>query len=380
MVDTTPSQRSRGPAVIDIDVEQPRGDFMLQVTFCADAPVLGVFGRSGAGKSSLVDAIAGVTTPRRGHVRINGVTLFDHAQRIDLAPPARRGGYVFQDALLFPHLSVHSNLMYGHRLHRDGVQFIAPPRVIDVLGLGALQKRRPDTLSGGEKQRVAIGRALLSQPQVLLLDEPLASLDVERKSEILDYIERLRDEFHIPIVYVSHSIAEITRLADSVVVLAAGKCVAAGDVGTILADPGAQSGAGAGDGGLEAGSIIETAVQAHDRTDHLTTLAFDGGTLTVPAIEAPIGTRVRVRIRARDVSLATERPVATSILNMLAATVVSIREQQGSAANVQLRVGEALLAAQITRRSLKQLAIREQQQVFALVKAVSFDRRSTGYA
>ncbi|MEO8847207.1 MAG: molybdenum ABC transporter ATP-binding protein [Casimicrobiaceae bacterium] len=366
--------------MIDIDIEQARGDFMLRVTFRADAPVLGVLGRSGAGKSSLVDAIAGVTTPRRGHVRINGVTLFDHARHIDLAPPARRVGYVFQDALLFPHLSVHSNLMYGYRLHRDAAQFIAPLRVIDVLGLGALLRRRPDTLSGGEKQRVAIGRALLSQPRVLLLDEPLASLDVERKTEILDYIERLRDEFHIPIVYVSHSIAEITRLADTVVVLAAGQCVAAGDAGRILADPGAQSGIDAGGGGLEAGSIIETAVQAHDRTDHLTTLAFAGGTLTVPVIEAPIGTRVRVRIRARDVSLAVERPAATSILNILAATVVSIREQQGSAANVQLSVGEALLAAQITRRSLKQLAIREQQQVFALVKAVSFDRRSTGYA
>jgi len=362
--------------MIDIDIEQSLGDFTLQVKFCVDAPVVGVFGRSGAGKSSLINAIAGVTKPRCGHVRINGVTLFDHVSGVDLAPPRRRVGYVFQDALLFPHLSVNANLMYGHRLRPASAHYIEPARVIEVLGIGALLQRRPDTLSGGERQRVAIGRALLAQPRVLLLDEPLASLDQARKNEILDYIERLRDEFHIPIVYVSHSIAEITRLADAVVVIADGKCLAVGDVDTIMGRLDIEPIAGNAD----RGAIIETTVVAHDGVDQLTTLGFVGGELIVPRLDAAIGKRVRAHIRARDVSLAVQRPIGISILNILCGRVTAIREVGGAVVDVQLAVGDATLVARITQRSLAQLGIREQQDVHALVKSVSFDRLGTGYA
>ncbi len=362
--------------MIDVDVEQQLGGFLLQAIFCADAPVVGVFGRSGAGKSSLINVIAGVTKPRRGHVRINDVTLFDSEQRINVPSAKRRVGYVFQDALLFPHLSVSANLMYGHRLHAAGAHFIEPGRVIDVLGLAALMARRPDTLSGGEKQRVAIGRALLSQPRILLLDEPLASLDVPRRTEILDYIERLRDEFEIPILYVSHSVPEITRLADAVVVMSEGRCLAVGDVDEIMGRMDLKPYTGR----FEGGAVIETTVTAHDPGDQLTTLGFAGGELTVPRVDAAIGKRVRARIRARDVSLAVQRPTSISILNILSGRVIAIRDETGPVVDVQLAVGEVTLTARITRRSLVQLGIREQQPIFALVKAVSFDHRSTGYS
>jgi molybdate transport system ATP-binding protein len=362
--------------MIDIDVEQQLGNFLLQVRFRAEAPVVGVFGRSGAGKSSLINAIAGVTTPRRGHVRVNGDTLFDSAQRIDVAAASRRVGYVFQDSLLFPHLSVNANLMYGHRLRAKDAHFIAPGHVIDVLGLAALLQRRPDTLSGGEKQRVAIGRALLAQPRILLLDEPLASLDVPRRTEILEYIERLRDEFDIPIIYVSHSVPEITRLADTVAVISDGRCLAVGDVDDIMGRLDLKPHTGR----YEAGAVIETTVTAHDADDQLTTLGFAGGELTVPRLDAEIGKRVRARIRARDVSLAVQRPVGISILNILPGRVIAIRDETGPVVDIQVAVGGVLLTARITQRSRSRLDIHEHQQVYALVKAVSFDHRSTGYA
>jgi molybdate transport system ATP-binding protein len=202
--------------MIDIDIEQRLGTFQLAVKFAVDAPIVGLFGRSGSGKTSVVNAIAGISKPLRGQIRLNDAVLFDAVQGIDLLPEERRVGYVFQDALLFPHMDVESNLLYGQRLRPPRDCFIDEGRVVELLGRSALLRRRPKTLSGGEKQRVAIGRALLAQPRILLMDEPLAALDVPRRTEILDYIERLRDELDIPIVYVSHSVTEISRLADTV--------------------------------------------------------------------------------------------------------------------------------------------------------------------
>ena len=220
--------------MIEVDVERRLGSFHLAVRFSAQAPILGLFGRSGSGKTSVINAIAGIVRPARGTIRINDACLFDAAKGIDVPPDKRRVGYVFQDALLFPHMDVEANLLYGQRRHAPADRFIDEARVVELLGLRALLKRRPASLSGGEKQRVAIGRALLAQPRILLMDEPLTSLDIPRKTEILDYIERLRDELRIPIVYVSHSVEEITRLADTVVALADGKCVAVGGVDDVM--------------------------------------------------------------------------------------------------------------------------------------------------
>ncbi len=362
--------------MIDVDIEQRLGAFDLRVRFAVAQAVIGVFGRSGAGKSSLINAIAGVTTPARGHIRVGDVTLFDSAQGIDIPAHQRRIGYVFQDALLFPHLTVEANLLYGQRLRKESERFIDTARVVELLGISALLRRKPDSLSGGERQRVAIGRALLAQPRLLLLDEPLAALDVPRRIEILDYIERLRDEFAIPILYVSHSVPEITRLADAVIVISNGECLAAGPVEDVMGRLDLKPYTGR----YEAGSLIETTVKAHDATHQLTTLAFAGGELLVPRFDGAIGDRVRARIRARDVSLALQRPTGVSILNIIPARVTAIRAETGPVVDVKLALGEATLVARITQRSLGELRIRDGQQLFALVKAVSFDQRSTGYA
>ncbi len=362
--------------MIEVDIAQQLGAFQLDVRFRAEAPIVGLFGRSGSGKTSVVNAIAGITHPAQGTIRIGNVTLFDESSGIDLAPELRRVGYVFQDPLLFPHLSVESNLLYGQRLRAPSDRFIDAEKVIELLGLSAFLTRKPDALSGGEKQRVAIGRALLAQPRILLMDEPLAALDVPRKTEILDYIERLRDELHIPIVYVSHSVPEITRLADTVVVLSEGKCLAAGDVDDVMGRLELKPVTGR----YEAGSLLETHVVEHDSAHQLTRLAFDGGELVVPLLDAPIGERVRARIRARDVSLALRRPTEISILNILPGKVSSIDAETGPVVDVQLTVGAVTLTARITRRSLEDLGIRLGQEVYALVKAVSFDQRSVGYA
>ena len=362
--------------MIDVDIEQTRGEFTLRAKFATDAPVVGLFGRSGAGKTSLIDAIAGVTTPRRGSIRIDGVALFDSESGIDVPLRERRVGYVFQDALLFPHLSVSANLHYGLRLRPTASHYIEPERVVDVLGLGSLVDRKPGTLSGGERQRVAIGRALLAQPRILLLDEPLASLDVPRKTEILDYVARLRDEFHVPIVYVSHSVPEIARLADTVVILSDGECLAVGDVDEVMGRLDLKPHTGR----YEAGSIIETVVKSHDPAFHLTALRFPGGELVVPQLDATIGERVRARVRARDVSIAIERPRGISILNVLSARVAAIADESGPVVDLELAIGEARLIARVTQRSRAELALHEGQDVFALIKAVSFDQRSTGYA
>jgi molybdate transport system ATP-binding protein len=362
--------------MIDIDIEQQFGAFRLAVKFSANAPIVGLFGRSGSGKTSVINAIAGIAKPLRGFIRINDAVLFDAARHIDLPPEERRVGYVFQDALLFPHLDVESNLLYGQRLRSPGDRFIEEVRVIELLGLQALLRRKPKALSGGERQRVAIGRALLTQPRILLMDEPLASLDVPRKTEILDYIERLRDELNIPIVYVSHSVTEITRLADTVVVLSDGRCLAVGDVDEVMGRLDLKPATGR----YEAGSVLDTRVAAHHSEDQLTTLAFDGGELIVPHLDASIGERVRARIRARDVSLSIQKPKGISILNVLSARVTAIDEETGPIVDLQLTVGSATLVARITRRSFQQLGISTGQELYALVKAVSFDQRSVGYA
>ncbi len=360
--------------MIAVDIDKAFGAFELAVRFEAEAPIVGLFGRSGSGKTSVINAIAGIVTPSRGTISVNDVCLFDAAKRVDVPPERRRVGYVFQDALLFPHMDVEANLTYGQRLRAPVDRLIDEAHVVELLGLGPLLRRRPATLSGGEKQRVAIGRALLAQPRILLMDEPLASLDGPRKQEILAYIELLRDDLGIPIVYVSHSVAEITRLADAIVVLAEGRVVGVGGVNEVMDrldfDDVTER--------YETASVLETRVAAHDPVDRLTTLAFDGGELIVPHLDANPGERVRTRILARDVSLSIDKPAQISMLNVLSARVVAIGDIADPVVDVRLAVGRATLVARITRRSLQQLGIARGQQLFALVKAVSLDPRGGG--
>ena len=362
--------------MIDVDVTVRRGVFRLDATFAADAPIVALFGRSGTGKSTLVNAIAGLVEPQKGRVAVDDRVLFDSARRIDVAPEARRVGYVFQDALLFPHLNVRANLEYGERLTARDERYVDRARVIDLLDLGKLLHRRPATLSGGERQRVAIGRALLASPRILLMDEPLASLDASRKAEILAYIELLRDEIRLPIVYVSHSVEEVTRLADHVVIVSEGRVTAAGSVAETLGRIDLTALAGRS----EAGAVVEARVARVDERYGLTTLAFDGGEIVVPNLDALPGEPVRARIRARDVSLSLARPEAITIQNILEATVREISAEYGAIVDVTLAVGAVSLVARVTRKAVEDLRIEPGLRVHVLVKAVAIDRRSVGFA
>ena len=221
--------------MIEVDVEFSRGDFSLQVQFESGAGLTGLFGPSGSGKTTLIHLIAGLLQPTRGRIAIGGETLFNSTRNIELPARLRRVGLVYQDALLFPHLNVRQNLLFGHFFTPHAERRIPYESVVDTLGIGALVYRRPGTLSGGERQRVALARALLASPRILLMDEPLASLDFERKLEIISLIERLRDEYRIPIVYVSHAIEEVGRLAGYVVVMRAGRVVGVGPPSEALA-------------------------------------------------------------------------------------------------------------------------------------------------
>jgi molybdate transport system ATP-binding protein len=362
--------------MLEVDVEVRRGAFTVKAAFASDAPIVALFGRSGSGKTTIVNAVAGIVRPERGRIVIGERNLYDSERRIDLAPERRRVGCVFQDSLLFPHLDVRANLAYGEKLTPPAERFVDHERVLSLLGIGSLLERRPANLSGGEKQRVAIGRALLTSPRILLLDEPLASLDGARKAEILAYVELLRDELRLPIVYVSHAIEEVTRLANRVVVVEDGHVAAEGETAEVFS----RAEIGAATGRAEEGVVIDARVASHDPQFELTTVAFAGGELVVPNVDALPGEAVRVHIRARDVSIALERPARLSIQNVLEASVVSLRGEYGAIVDVELRVGTTPLFARITRKAASELGLAAGQHVHALVKAISIDRRSVGFA
>ncbi|MEF3048010.1 molybdenum ABC transporter ATP-binding protein [Pseudotabrizicola sp. L79] len=337
----------------------------LDVAFQAPVGLTVLFGRSGAGKTTVVNAVAGLLRPDAGRIQSGDRVLLDTAAGICLPPHRRRVGYVFQDARLFPHLTVRQNLLYGHWF-AGGAGAADLGQIVEMLGIGSLLARRPAALSGGEKSRVALGRALLSNPGLLLLDEPLAALDDARKAEILPYLERLRDEVHLPILYVSHSMAEVARLATTVVMLDKGRVVATGPAAQILSDPATAPGLGL----REAGAVLVARVAEHAQ-DGLTRLETGAGPLWLPHVAQPLGTALRLRILAQDVMLATQPPQAISALNILPARVADIRFGDGPGAMVSLQAGSERLLARITRRSAQTLGLAPGVPVFAVLKAVS---------
>ncbi len=357
--------------MLEVDVEHKLGRFELRMRFTSHARITALFGRSGSGKSSLINIVAGLIRPARGRVIIDGETLFDSERRINISPSRRRIGYVFQEGRLFPHLNVRQNLAYGRFFTCATKRPHEFDSIVDLLGLGPLLQRHPGALSGGEKQRVAIGRALLSNPRVLLMDEPLASLDNARKLEILRYVETLRDEFKIPIVYVSHAIQEIVRLAETVAMVHEGQIVATGTASEVLGGTGFETALDSS----EVGAVIETRVTAYDNVHDISTLRFDSGELFVTSLDTSLGTCVRVYIRARDVALALEAPARTSLLNILQGHIDRIDDQTAHpTVDVHVRIGQAHLTARITRRSRDQLGLHIGQSVYALVKAVALNR------
>jgi molybdate transport system ATP-binding protein len=353
--------------MLQIDIQKQLGDFALDVSFTAPAGVTAIFGRSGSGKTSVVNGIAGLMKPDAGRIAVGETVLFDKAGRVNIALHKRRVGYVFQDARLFPHMSVLRNLTYGGDHDAD--------RIIDVLGLTDLLSRRPAGLSGGERQRVALGRALMCNPQILLMDEPLAALDARRKAEILPYIERLRDEVKIPILYVSHDVSEVARLATTIVVMDAGKIAVAGPVGDVLSRPDAVPLVGV----RAAGAIIETRIAGRLLDDGLTELAFSGGRIMMPGNLGVLGQTVRLRIPAQDVILAREIPKGISALNVLPVTITGIEQGRGPGAAVGLMAGTDRLLARVTRRSLERMGLEVGQAIYAIIKATAVGPEDIGH-
>jgi molybdate transport system ATP-binding protein len=356
---------------ISIQLCHDFGGFALDAQFEIPKPgITALFGPSGSGKTTIVNAIAGLLKPQQARIVIGGETVLDTRARIAVPPRLRRIGYVFQDSRLFPHMNVESNLRFGWRrsaMRADESEF---SRIVSLLGLEPLLARRPLKLSGGEKSRVALGRALLSSPRLLLLDEPLSALDGARKAEIMPYLERLRDEAKLPMLYVSHSLDEVARLADDVIVLQNGRVAAKGPVFDMLAGLEISELTGA----PSYGAVIDTQVAEH--RDGLSILAFEGGALIVPLLGNVIGSRLRVRIRADDVMLALEEPRGVSANNVLRCTISALRLTDMSHAEVQLVCGGARLLARITRASAKRLALAPDMVVFAIAKSVIVDPRA----
>lgn len=354
-----------------VDVRRRLGAFRLDAAFESTGRLTALFGRSGSGKTTLVNLISGLERPDDGVISVDGRALVDIAARVCVPAHRRRIGYVFQDARLFPHLTVRQNLAYGRFFVPSRDRWAEMPRIVEMLGIGELLDRRPGRLSGGEKQRVALGRALAASPRLLLMDEPLAALDAARKDEILPYIERLRDEVGVPIVYVSHAIAEIARLATDVVVLSGGRTVASGPADDVLA----RLDLATPEDRDETAALIGAELVGQDDVFALSVLRSSGGVWRVPRIEAPVGTRMRARIRARDVMLALDRPERISALNVVAARVRTVTEAPGSAdALVALDAGGDRLLARVTRQTVSALGLAPGLDLWAIVKAVSFDR------
>ncbi|SCB61375.1 molybdate transport system ATP-binding protein [Rhizobium aethiopicum] len=350
-----------------VDAKQRLGAFSLDAAFTSERGVTALFGRSGSGKTSMIRIIAGLARPDEGRVMLDGEALTETARGIFVPKHRRRFGYVFQEARLFPHLSVRANLSYGRWFaprRADGESF---DRIVDLLGIEALLDRSPSTLSGGEKQRVAIGRALLSSPRLLLMDEPLAALDEARKAEILPYLERLRDETRIPIVYVSHAIAEVARLANQVVVMHDGKVEATGPAIDILSRPSAASDR------KEAGALLEGTVESFDAHHRLSVVALKSSRLHIPGAALAPGRPVRIRIASRDVMLATARPEGLSALNILEGSIEDMSPDEDGTVEIRLDCGGDAVLSRITALSCERLDLRPGKSVFAIIKTVALE-------
>ncbi|MEF3111027.1 molybdenum ABC transporter ATP-binding protein ModC [Raoultella sp. WB_B2P2-3] len=349
--------------MLELDFTQTLGTHCLNIQETLPANgITAVFGVSGAGKTSLINAISGLTRPQKGRIVLNGRVLNDVEKRICLAPEKRRIGYVFQDARLFPHYKVRGNLQYGMAKNMAG-QF---DKLVALLGIEPLLERLPGGLSGGEKQRVAIGRALLTAPELLLLDEPLASLDIPRKRELLPYLQRLAREINIPMLYVSHSLDEIQHLADKVLVLENGSVKAFGDLeevwGSSVMHPWLPQD--------QQSTILNVSVVAQHPQYAMTALALGEQQLWVNQLERPLGESARIRVQASDVSLVLELPQRTSIRNILRAQVVQCIETNGQI-EVQLEVSGRTLWARISPWARDDLGVTPGQWLYAQIKSVS---------
>jgi molybdate transport system ATP-binding protein len=357
--------------MLSVSVKKTRGTFALDAEFELPTPgVAALFGRSGCGKSTLVDVLAGLLDADSGRIELDGAVLFDKTTGINVPAERRRIGYVFQDARLFPHLRVDANLRYGAR-RATGRSYASFDMVTDLLGLSPLLRRRCHQLSGGERQRVAIGRALLCQPRLLLLDEPLAALDSARRDEVLPYLETLRDQLTIPMVYVSHHFDEVLRLATHLVLIEAGRTVAQGDIGAMSLRSELR-----GIIGPEAvGAIVDGEISRVDAQTGLASVTVGAGELKVRADGHAAGAKLRVQILARDVIVATREPYGLSVRNALRGTVTAVVRDIGDADLISIDIGGTTIMARVTTAATRDLALAPGALAWALVKAVSMRGR-----
>ncbi len=353
--------------MLAVAAARKRGAFALDVCFELPTPgVAALFGRSGSGKSMVVNTIAGLLKPDSGRIVHDGSVLLDTLRQIDVPPERRRMGYVFQDARLFPHLSVAGNLRYAER-RAAGSTYVSLETVTALLALGPLMDRRTHQLSGGERQRVAIGRALLTQPRLLLLDEPLAALDDARREEVLPYLETLRDQLAIPMVYVTHDFDEVLRLATHIVLMESGAVIAQGEVAKMSLDPHLRSLIGPD----QVGAIIDGVVLGFDTASGLTKVRVGHGELHVQAKDLVVGTPLRVQLLARDVIVSTQVPQRLSVRNCLAGLVTSIQGDHLGSDLITIDIGGAAIVARITKAATRELSLTPQMNAWALVKSVS---------
>ncbi len=356
--------------MLRVSAIKKRDGFVLRADFEAPTPgVVALFGRSGCGKTTLVNLIAGLLAPDEGRIQLDDTVLTDTGGDVFIMPERRRIGYVFQDARLFPHFSVRGNLCYGlKRSSRGGATpSIGFDEIVSLLGLSGLLDRRPHQLSGGERQRVGLGRALLSQPRLLLLDEPLASLDAPRREEVLPYLETLRERLALPMVYVSHQFEEVLRLATHVVLMDVGRVVAQGTLGEVSLLPELRAIVGSDSVGSVLDGIVTRIDPSRDRAD----LQLGGGSLYVSLRNVPVGSRVRVQLLARDIILATERPHGLSVRNELQGVIAELTAEDQDALLVKVDIGGAIVLARITREAAQALSLQPGRRVWVLVKAVS---------
>ncbi len=356
--------------MIEVDVVLRRGDFSLRAVFASDAGVTALFGASGAGKSTLIDLIAGLARPDRGRIAVGGRVLVDTEQKIFVAPRRRRVGLVFQDALLFPHFSVAKNLRFGAYFAPRAARRLDFAEVVGALGIGALMERRPGQLSGGERQRVGMARALLAAPDILLMDEPFAALDVARRQKAMALVELAREKFGVPIVLVSHQIDEVMRLAGRVVVIERGEVKETGAPEDIFASARPQHESDR----FGLGRALSCETGEYDATYGLTRLKHAAGDIYLPGRAA--GGKTRVFVKAVDVTLARKPPSDVSIRTILAGKILRVAESKGplAMATLELRGGEKLYAS-LTRLAADELKLAPGTEIFALVKATAVDER-----
>ena len=347
-----------------------RGDFRLELDLrLPPAGISALFGPSGSGKTSALRVLAGLEPKAIGRIEVDGQVWQDSARNQFLPTHRRAVGFVFQDAALFDHLDVQGNLRYGFDRARPNAGTRSWSEVLallDLLGVSHLLSRHPAALSGGERQRIAIARALAASPRLLLMDEPLAALDAARKAEIMPYLERVTTECNLPVVYVSHAIDEVARLAEHLVLLDGGRAVAQGPTPTLLTELALPLAHGDG-----AGAVLNCTVEQHNDEDQLSTVRFSGGQLMLGRCRCEIGQTVRVRVQARDVSLTLQAQQDTSILNILRATVLSLSDEGAGQLMVALQCGQERLLARLTQRSCRLLGLAPGKEVWAQIKGVA---------